>query len=210
VIGSLLGTRQVCEAWRAIGREARVVDRSAVPWLPQGFFASDRDLVEVDGSPVAVVSLRLHGVVGPRQLLTAGAYSLKIGGIPVARRDVLPVQLHFLVRRADAGSAAPTHLVQVGRGWFSRQRTGLAWDGPHAALLAGETGLLAALDPEIGPDDALTVKPEDGLVRIVLARRIVAHLGLAAGADLARVDRPPLGPALLGAIERIAALASSR
>lgn len=207
MLGAVLGTGQVCEAFAAAGRAARVVAPDDVGWLPGGWLTPDRDLIEVRGSPIAIVSLRLSGVVGPRRMLAAGAFSLRIGGLPIARRDVVPVKLHFLARLPDVGPGHAAELVQLGRGWLStRPRDGIGWRGPLARALSADGPLLLALDAELGDDDGLRIVPDAaaGAVRIVLARTLVTHLGLAAGADLARVDRPPLSPALIHAIERIA------
>jgi len=187
------------------GRSARrapgVVDED------DGFFSSKCDnVLALEGSPIDLVVVRLQGHVGPRQILSARAFSVNVNGLPLIGRDVLPVQYHYVLRTRSAYPMLDTKLEQERRGVIDRKRVGLAWTGTFVGpKLAADRGLMDALSEHLGVEDGLVVRadPKRGLVRIIHSRLMTCDYGVAREKWL-EVNRVFPAPALLDAFDRIA------
>jgi len=207
-ISQLTGLDELSAFLSATGRGGRIADRAEFSWLDQGPFAADRRLAVVESSPIDLVSVRIQGVVGPRQLLASGAFSLRVGGLPVAGNMVLPTQTHLLLRRPGVHSGLQASLVQQRQGFFSRTRVGLGWRGRDLAVaLQADAELASALMQHLDVDDDLVVNPDPArqLVRIILKRSTQLRWGLFADpGKLGSFHRRDLAGDLFACLERIA------
>lgn len=194
----LVGAPQLAAFLTAAGRPAEVLETR-----PPDLGLRDAHVLRVSGSPIDRISLRLQGVVGPRQLLGAPSFIASVGPVPLASRGVLPVQAHLLLEGApDPGRA---RLVWETEGFFRKTRTGVSWrGGPLAERLAAAPGLCKALMAELGPHDGVEITAEPGRVRVVLKRSVTVEVGIFID-GLGRRHDSPWTPALLTAMETVAA-----
>lgn len=172
IFGAIVGLEPLCRFLNDVGRPARVVEPPAD--LRKGFFFPDKHVIEISGSPLALVSIHMGGSIGPREALSNPSFDVAIGKLPVVSRKVLPMQYHWLVR--TKGTPYPwlaTTLEQETKGFFKRERVGLSWTnkvlGPR---FAKEPAIMEPLAANLRPHDALEVRPEPEkkIVRIVHKR----------------------------------------
>lgn len=118
----MLGAPDLAAFLTAQGRPARVLDDR-----PSDLGFRDAHVLRVSGSPIDRISLRLEGVVGPRQLLGGGSFLAMVGPVPLASRGGLPVQARLLLDGApDPG---PARLVWQTEGLLRKTRIGASWRG---------------------------------------------------------------------------------
>lgn len=194
----MVGAQELADFLSLVGRPARVLDRR-----PSDLGLRDPHVLRVSGSPIDRISLRMQGVVGPRQMLGAGSFLAIVGPVPLASRGVLPVQAHLLLD--GAADPGPAELRWQTTGFFRKERVGVAWrGGPLADDLMAAPGLAESLLAELGPHDGIRVKAERDRVRIVLRRSVTVEVGVFID-GLGRRHATPWSPALLDALETIAA-----
>ena len=116
----MLGAYELAGFLSVVGRPARVLDTR-----PVDLGMRDAHVIRVSGSPIDRISLRMQGVVGPRQLLGAGSFMASVGPVPLASRGVLPVQatlvrVSFFSRRKGPGLAAQSRIFSSLRTWMSQ------------------------------------------------------------------------------------------
>lgn len=172
IFGAIVGLEPLCRFLNDVGRPARVVEPPDD--LKKGFFFPDKHVIEIEGSPLALVSIHMGGTIGPREALSNPSFDFAIGKLPAVSRKVLPMQYHWVVR--TKGTPYPwlaTKLEQETKGFFARERVGLSWTnkvlGPR---FAKERTIMDPLAANLKPHDALEVRPEPEkrIVRIVHKR----------------------------------------
>ncbi len=168
----LLGVDEFSEYLASLGLQARPATDEETAGLSRGGWGLDRVCIAVDDGPFDLVWVRLGGAVGPRQNLKAGAFSLRIGPVPVMSNRVLPLQAHYLLWAAP-GDAAPdlrARLRMRTRGWWNPEVRDVRWTGGRLASLLDRDGELTALLREsIDAEESLRVVPDarTSSVRIV-------------------------------------------
>jgi hypothetical protein len=194
----MLGAYELAGFLSVVGRPARVLDTR-----PVDLGMRDAHVIRVSGSPIDRISLRMQGVVGPRQLLGAGSFMASVGPVPLASRGVLPVQAHLLLDGAD--DPGPAELRWQTTGFLRKERVGISWrGGPLADALEQAPGLSDRLLSELGLHDGISVMAERARVRVVLRRSVTVEFGIFID-GLGRRHATPWSPALLDALETIAA-----
>jgi|GEM_PF-4877812 len=188
------------------GRRARVVP--SAEGLDDGFFSRDKNIIALDGSAIDLVTLRVQGMMGPRQLLSAGAFTFRLKGIPVFSRKLVPIQYHYIVRLPRVYPWLSTKLVQETRGVLGRERVSMAWSTPYlGARIERDAEIMRTLHEHITVDDGLEVRAEvdKSFVRIIHSRASVLETNLFE-LKILELHRQLAPPALLAAFEKIAML----
>lgn len=186
-----MGLESFCWYLNGIGRRA---------WL----VGPPVNAIALQGSPIDYVNLRAGGFVGIRQTLGYRAFGVRIGGLPVAGRQVLPIQYFWAIR-----------LAKLAQPWYAtklvRRGGAIGWSG-------GGLGEVLARDPavnggvgHVGWDDSLEIvaEPANGLVRIVHRRAAVLEYNLLAGDPSPHFHRNHASPELVACFERIATIVKS-
>ncbi len=181
--------------------------RLAPDVLDAGLLSRDRHLIELQGSPIALVSLRFEGSTSIFDPL-GPSFAFSLGPLPMYGRQVVPMTLHFVVRHLPKQGMNSTAELQFPRtGPFQqrdRSRPGFV-GGPLAAALNADAPLLQAIRESVETSEALQVKVDARLsvTRIILARKTTVELQLLAERPL-QVDRRLLPEPLFRSLERIA------
>lgn len=175
--------------------------------LDDGLLSRDRHLIELQGSPIALVSMRFEGSTSIFDPL-GPSFAFSVGPLPMYGRQVVPMTLHFVVRHVPKNATNSTAELQFPRaGTFQqrdRSRPGFV-GGPLAGALNADAPLLQAIRESVETSEALQVKVDArlGITRIVLARKTTVELQLLSEPSL-RVDRRLLPEPLFRSLERIA------
>ena len=167
-----LGVDDFCTYLDGLGYPARRSSQAERERLPARLFSPDAHCITVEGAGFDMVSVRMQGVVGPRQLLRARAFTLKVGSIPLVSRRLIPLRFHFVVFRDLPGDlvALEARLRIVRRGLWSSGIHRVRWTGGQlGARLDNDPRLAELLQGSMVADETLEVSADRaaGCVRIV-------------------------------------------
>jgi hypothetical protein len=190
-----------------LGIRATVLPKGSTDRLDQGFWHSTDTQLRLEGSKIDRLIVRFGGAMGPSELFAARAFTLRVGPVPVAMNQLLPMQYHWIVSAdPDPAPAFRAELVVKTRGFFEREVVGLRWEGGGLADdLARDSRLQTLLKREIGPYVKLAVEPDEKLRVVRIVHRAATKVGYALWSQpIAQVQRGLPSRALMDALETIA------
>jgi hypothetical protein len=205
VDAAIVGLESFCRYLNATGRSARIV--GSANGLPVGVFSRDKNIIALEGSEIDLVTLRMAGIIGPRQSLGARSFGVSIGVLPLAGNQLIPIQHHWIVRLSKpAYPWLATKLVQRTQGFFKKRRVGLAWTGQLVGpLFEAEPDIIHPLREHFQIHDTLEIVPEPDaqLVRIIHKHATSVSYNLFAQNPVS-VQRNHAGARLIAAFEKMA------
>jgi hypothetical protein len=205
---TIVGLDEYLSYLRSLGYDARGATSEERARLGQGALKRDNHCITVAGRPFEMISLRTEGWVGPLDSIRHRSGTVRIAGIPVKHRTVLPLKTHYVLfcepRQACAELAAELHLRK--EGILKRRVVGGYWEGGRlAAVLNMDRPTIQALVEHIGPDETLLIKPDHAASCVRLVHRSVRVFDYNLFKEgLVGFEQELAAPELLAALERIA------